>query len=125
MLNSKRYTDIIIHKAHKSVFLSQSISLQNVTILNAAESKITSITALTDFDFDATPNTNASNPTVTYEPYYEDVGTLTITILKTSDNSIPSKVQLGIFGCANPITVVTKAQIEPTITSGKIFSCKN
>ncbi len=85
-----------------------------MTILNAAESKITSINSLTEYDSDVIQNIDASNPTVVYDPYYENVNQLTITILGTSDNSIPSRVQIGIFGCAEPVPLGTKAQIEPT-----------
>ena len=95
-----------------------------MTILNPVESKITSLDALTDYDFDPIANTNASNPSIDYDPYYENVGTLDITIEKTSDNSIPSSVQLAIFGCSDDNIISTKAQIEqttPLTTTGNIF----
>ena len=92
--------------------------------MNPVESKITSLDALTDYDFDPISNTNASNPSIDYDPYYENVGTLDITIEKTSDNSIPSSVQLGILGCSDDNIIATKAQIEqttPLTTTGTIF----
>ena len=95
-----------------------------MTILNPVESKITSLDALTDYDFDPIANTNASNPSIDYDPYYENVGTLDITIEKTSDNSIPSSVQLAIFGCSDDNIISTKAQIEqttPLTTTGNIL----
>jgi len=92
--------------------------------LNPVESKITLIDAATEYDFDPIANTNPSNPSIDYDPYYENVGTLEITIEKTSDNSIPSSVQLAIFGCSDSSIIATKAQIEqttPLTTTGNIF----
>jgi len=99
-----------------------------VTIENAAESKITSINALTDNDVSPIPS-ESSYPAVVYHPPNQNVTTLDIQILNTSDNSIPSKVQLGIFGCAEPPEVITRAAPEertrPTTASCKIrFSKK-
>ena len=88
-----------------------------MSILNPSQSKITLISALTEYDFDAIENTNASNPTIVYQPYYQDVNTLQISILKTSDDSKPSQVELAIFGCGEPVPIMTKAQVEPTSTS--------
>jgi len=98
------------------------VTLQNVSIVNAAESKITSISALTDYDVDSILS-NPSHPAVIYNPYYEDVDTLDVEILKTSDNSIPSKVQLSIFGCADASSIATKAQLELRTTTTSP-SCK-
>jgi ABC-type transport system involved in multi-copper enzyme maturation permease subunit len=88
-----------------------------VTVVNAAQSKITSLTAQTDYDENPIPNTNASNPAIIYSPYYEDVNKLTITILKTSDGSQPSYLQLAIFGCAKPTKGETGGQMGTPITS--------
>ena len=87
-----------------------------MTIVNAAESKITSINAMTDYDFQPIENTNKSNPSIVYNPYYEMVTDLDISILATKDNSVPSKVELGVFGCGNPSPLFTKGVIEPTPT---------
>ena len=97
--------------------------IQNVTILNAVQSKITSISALTEYDFEPIENANSSNPTVVYDPHYENVVELEISILKTRDNSIPSTVQLGVYGCADAKSIVTKGVIEPTRKS--ILSSSN
>ena len=91
--------------------------LQNITILNAAQSKVTFIDANPN-GWGVDQNTNSSNPTILYTPYYEDVETLDITIINTQDGKPPSNVVLGIFGCANPKKTNTKAQIEPTKTAG-------
>jgi hypothetical protein len=88
-----------------------------VSILNPAESKITSINALTDYDFDPIESTNSSNPVIVYNPDYEDVSELDITILTTQDNSIPSQVQIGIYGCPQTPSVRTKAAIEESTTA--------
>ena len=85
--------------------------------MNPVESKITLLDAATEYDFDPISNTNPSNPSIDYDPYYENVGTLDITIEKTSDNSIPSSVLLGIIGCSDDNTIATKAQIEVRETS--------
>lgn len=58
-----------------------------------------------------------SNPSVVYTPYMEDVIPLTVEILKTGDKSLPKQVKLGIFGCADPMKLNTKAQIEPDTTT--------
>jgi hypothetical protein len=99
------------------IFIWQAVILQNVTIANAKESKITSITAFTGYEDSPIPNPNPSNPTITYVPYDEDIQSLDVSILATSDGSIPSSVQLSIFGCANPVPIVTKGQIQHRITT--------
>jgi hypothetical protein len=90
--------------------------------VNAAESKISSINVTTDLDSNPIQS-NSSYPAVIYNPYYQDIGTLQIQILNTTDNSIPSNVQLGIFGCAQPPQSGIKAvpRQPPTSTS---ISCK-
>jgi hypothetical protein len=93
-----------------------------VTIENAAESKITSINALTDNDISPVPS-ESSYPAVVYNPPNQNVSTLDIQIVNTSDNSIPSKVQLGIFGCAEPPQVITRAAPEER-TRATSASCK-
>jgi hypothetical protein len=99
------------------IFTWQAVILQNVTIANAKESKITSITAYTGYEDSPIPNPNPSNPTITYVPYDENIENLDISILATSDGSIPSSVQLSIFGCANPVLLSTKGQILQRITT--------
>jgi hypothetical protein len=83
--------------------------------LNARKTKITQINALSEYDFDPIESTNASNPTVVYDPYIENVAEFEITLLKTSDKSVPSGIRLAIHGCADPTPLGTKAQIETTI----------
>ncbi|CAF3352616.1 unnamed protein product, partial [Rotaria sp. Silwood2] len=80
------------------------------------ESKITSINALTEYDIEPIENANPTNPAVVYNPYLEEVAQLDITILKTKDNSVPSKVKLGIFGCGEPVKISAKPPLEPTTT---------
>ncbi|CAF1225499.1 unnamed protein product, partial [Adineta ricciae] len=98
----------------------KEVILQNVTILNPADSKITSISALTDYDFEPVLSKNESNPSVVYTPYMEDVIPLTVEILKVDGNSLPKQVKLGIFGCADPTTLYTKAQTEPYTTISNV-----
>ncbi len=93
-----------------------------MTIENAAESKITSINALTDNDINPIPS-ESSYPAVVYNPPNQNVGTLDIQIVNTSDNSIPSKVQLGIFGCVEPPQMLTRAAPEER-TKSTSASCK-
>jgi hypothetical protein len=88
-----------------------------VTVVNAAQSKITSLTAQTDYDENPIPNTNASNPAIIYSPYYEDVNSLTIAILETSDGSQPPYLQLAIYGCAKPPKLATKGQLQAKTTT--------
>ena len=73
---------------------------------------------LSDFDFDPVESTDATKPTAVYDPYIENVENLDITIRQTKDGSVPSRVQLVIFGCAKPQPLVTKSVVEPT-TTGK------
>ncbi len=93
-----------------------------MTIENAAESKITSINALTDNDISPVPS-ESSYPAVVYNPPNQNVSTLDIQIVNTSDNSIPSKVQLGIFGCVEPPQMLTRAAPEER-TKSTSASCK-
>ena len=95
-----------------SVF--QTAILERITILNAAESKITTISVLTDQDADRRESTDPNQPTINYDPNLENVGTVSIRISKTSDNSVPRRVQLGIFGCATPSTPGSKPQLQTT-----------
>ncbi|CAF4275432.1 unnamed protein product, partial [Rotaria sp. Silwood2] len=97
-----------------SIVFKKEVIIQNITIINAVESKITSISAITEYDFDAIENTNPMNPTIVYDPYYENVAELQISILKTNDDSIPSQLKLGIFGCADAKPIATKSNLEPT-----------
>jgi hypothetical protein len=62
-------------------------------------------------------NPSSSNPAIVYNPNYENVPYIEITISKTTDNSIPAKVQIGIFGCAEPGSIITKPQLQVTTTS--------
>jgi hypothetical protein len=94
------------------------VIIQNVTVLNPAESKVSLIDMLSDFDFDPVESTDATKPTAVYDPYVESVENLDITIRQTKDGSVPSRVQLAIFGCAKPQPLVTKSVVEPT-TTGK------
>lgn len=100
-----------------TLFSQQPVTVQNVSILNPVQTKITEISALTDFDFEPIQNPSPSQPAIVYNPYYDDVTYIEITILKTTDNSKPSNVQLSIFGCAQAGSSKTKAQIETTITA--------
>ena len=93
--------------------------IQNVSILNAAESKITLIDMLSDYDFDPVESTNTVSPAAVYPQYIENVENLDITIRQTKDGSVPSRVQLAIFGCAKPQPIVTKSVVEPT-TAGRL-----
>ena len=113
VLHLIRYVHTILSRLIRKAFLFQGVVLQNVTIMNAAESKITFIDANAN-GWDTIQNTNSSNPSVVYDPYYEDIETLDITIISTQDSKPPSKVVLGIFGCADPKKIRTKAQIETT-----------
>ena len=88
-----------------------------MTILNPVESKITLLDAVTEYDAEPIANANASNPSIDYSPYHENVVTLEITIEKTSDNSIPSSVQLAILGCSDPVP------LESTSTRISIVLC--
>ena len=88
-----------------------------MSILNPVESKITLLDAVTEYDAEPIANTNASNPSIDYSPYHENVVTLEITIEKTSDNSIPSSVQLAILGCSDPVP------LESTSTRISIVLC--
>ena len=90
-----------------------------MTILNPVESKITLLDAVTEYDAEQIANTNASNPSIDYDPYYENVVTLEITIEKTSDNSIPSTVQLGILGCSEPVLATMTS--TSTTAAGILF----
>jgi len=83
-------------------------------VLNPVESKVTSFSALTQYDFEPILNANPSVTTIDYNPNYENVEYLTITILRIQDNTLPSKVQLGIFACADGATIATKGVIEDT-----------
>jgi hypothetical protein len=78
---------------------------------------------MTQDDWVPTQNTNLSNPAIVYNPYYEMVQQLDITILNTTDTTFtPSKVQLGIFGCGNPTPLSTKSVVEaatPPSDTGK------
>lgn len=78
------------------------------------ESKITTIGVLTDQDNDRIQNIDPTRPAITYDPNVENVGTLSIRISKTSDNTVPSRVQIGIFGCATPTTPGSKPQLITT-----------
>ncbi|CAF3800944.1 unnamed protein product, partial [Rotaria sordida] len=103
---------------------SNGVVIQNVSVVNPDESKIISINALTEYDSKPIENTSPTNPAVVYNPYLEEVFDLKITILKTKDNSIPSMVKLGIFGCGEAVNIATKAQIESATTgsSGTLLS---
>lgn len=90
--------------------------------MNPAESKITLLDAVTEYDAEPIANTNASNPSIDYNPNHENVVTLEITIEKTSDNSIPSSVQLAILGCSDPITLSTTTGNLFCLTASKYVS---
>jgi hypothetical protein len=94
-----------------------------VSIINPAESKINSINVATEYDTEPIPSTNSSNPSVDYQPYLEFVTQLDMSILGTTDNSLPSNAQIGIFGCAERTTIATKAQIE-SVERSRTTPCK-
>ncbi len=71
---------------------------------------------MTDYDIEPTESSNPSQPSITYEPYYDNLEYIEITIEKTSDNSKPTKVQLSILGCANPAPFNTKPQVDKITT---------
>ena len=85
-----------------------------MSVLNPAESKVTSISALTEYDDEPLVNASPSNATIVYQPYYDNLAYIEITIISTRDNSKPSKLQLSILGCANPGNMKTKPQLPTT-----------
>ncbi|CAF1636704.1 unnamed protein product [Adineta ricciae] len=99
------------------ILFIKEVILQNISIANPTESKITSISALTDFDDVPRLSDNPSSPSIRYSPYMEDVIPLTVVIKKTSDGTVPSNTRLSIIGCAKPTTIATKAQIEQDTTT--------
>lgn len=70
--------------------------------------------ASTEYDKTPVQNKDSSNPSIVYDPYYEDVVELEITISDTDQKSFPFKLQLGIFGCAHPIPIVITPPVEPS-----------
>ena len=101
------------------ILRSQETVIQNISIANAAESKISLIDALTDFDFEPIESVDQSKPSVVYSPFVDGVINLDLTILSTSDNSVPSKIDLSIFGCGEPAAIVSKPVLEPTTPSAQ------
>ncbi|CAF1632058.1 unnamed protein product, partial [Adineta ricciae] len=98
------------------ILFNKEVIIQNISIVNPADSKITSISALTEFDSTPKFNENPNNPSVKYSPYVENVIPLTVVIHKTSDDTVPTNARLSIVGCAHPTTRVTKAQVENDTT---------
>ncbi|CAM4824262.1 unnamed protein product [Rotaria magnacalcarata] len=92
------------------------VLIQNVSVLNPSESRITSINAQTDFDSGPIHSVNTNTPAVVYNPYVADVTELDITIPNTQDNSVPSKLHLAIYGCTNASIIGTTPQTERTPT---------
>ncbi|CAF1636701.1 unnamed protein product [Adineta ricciae] len=99
------------------ILFIKEVILQNISIANPTESKITSISALTDFDDVPRLSNNPSSPSIKYSPYMQDVIPLTVVIKKTSDGTVPSNTRLSIIGCAKPTTSGTTAQIEQDTTT--------
>jgi hypothetical protein len=93
--------------------------IQNISITNPTESKISLIDALTDFDFDPIESTDRSKPSIFYDPSIDGVMNLDVTILRTNDNSVPSKIDLSIFGCGEPATIGSKPALETTTPSAQ------
>jgi hypothetical protein len=75
------------------------------------------IDALTDFDFYPIQSTDGSQPSIRYDPFVEGVMNLDVTILRTTDDSVPSKIYLSIFGCAEPAPSGSKPAVESTTPS--------
>ncbi|CAF4890907.1 unnamed protein product, partial [Rotaria magnacalcarata] len=99
-----------------SILFKNGVLIQNVSVLNPSESRITSINAQTDFDSGPIHSVNTNTPAVVYNPYIADVTELDITIPNTQDNSVPSKLHLAIYGCTNASIIRTTPQTERTPT---------
>ncbi|CAF4497898.1 unnamed protein product, partial [Rotaria socialis] len=97
-----------------SIIFKHGVIIHNVSVLNPSESRVISISAQTDLDFEPINNPNPAIPVVVYNPHEEDVRELDITILKIKDPSLPTKLQLAIYGCTTPSTISTKPLIETT-----------
>ncbi|CAF3717462.1 unnamed protein product, partial [Rotaria socialis] len=97
-----------------SIIFKHGVIINNVSVLNPSESRVISISAQTDLDFEPINNPNPAIPVVVYNPHVEDVRELDITILKIKDPSLPTKLQLAIYGCTTPSTISTKPLIETT-----------
>ena len=96
--------------------------MQSVSVVNPARSNIAVISTLTEFDDEPVLSTDPSNPSVTYDPYMEAVIPLSISIVKATDRTRSSDMQLSILGCADPKPITTKAQVEGGTTLASVTS---
>ena len=95
-------------------------TLHEIYILNPTTSKVSSIEITTEWT-GTVSSTNPNAPKITFEKDIEYVYDLTVTIVSTTDNKIPSvPVQLSILGCIEKPSISTKGVIEPTTCQDEI-----
>ncbi|CAF4215767.1 unnamed protein product, partial [Rotaria magnacalcarata] len=94
-------------------------TITSVSVLNPSESQITDMTVETDYDVYS--STNRSALQVNFQPNVEFNRGLAFTLTTTMANAIfPKTIQLAIYGCGQPVSIVTKAQIESVGTTIKV-----
>ncbi|CAF4555276.1 unnamed protein product [Rotaria socialis] len=91
-------------------------TITSVSVLNPNESQITSM--IVETDYDVYNSTNLDGLQVNFQPNVDFNTHIIITLKTTMANAIfPKTIQLAIYGCGQPSSPVTKAQIESTITA--------